>query len=435
MKEIIRQLIISFHEMPFRELMPRMVPFTELASKAMVVVGMRRAGKTSYCLQNLRTLVASVPKERMLYINFENIRLLDFTRKDFSSITDVYYGMFPEHKNHLCYFVFDEIQRIDHWESFVRGLLDEENVRVVLTGSSSKLLSTEIATSLRGRALTTEIFPFSFAEFMRFHGVFDTPPKRIGNVSSAKLRKAMADYFETGGFPECQSVDADIRERILQDYVNAVVFRDVVERHRVSNVKALKCLVSALLNGVGQRFSVSKFSGALSSMGIKCSREDLHLFLDHLADAFLVFKVPVYSRSVRIGQVNPVKIYAIDVGLVRANVKDPTANRGALLENLVYLHLRRQGYEIAYGTTENGGEIDFIVSSRRGTDMMLVQVSYSLAPADTRLRELDAFKSVAPELENAKKVVVTWDEEGHDGDVEIVPVWKFLCDTSRVASR
>ncbi len=427
MKEIIRQLILSFHETPFRELMPRMMPFVDLDGKATVVVGMRRAGKTSYCLQNLETLVASVPKERMLYINFENIRLLDFTRKDFPSITDVYYGMFPEHKNHLCYFVFDEIQRIDHWESFIRGLLDEENVRVVLTGSSSKLLSTEIATSLRGRALTTEIFSFSFAEFMRFHGVFDTPPKRIGNVSAAKLRKAMTDYFQIGGFPECQSVDADIRERILQDYVDAVVFRDVVERHRVSNVKALKNLVSALLNGVGQRFSISKFSNVLSSMGIKCSRENLYQFLDHLADAFLVFKVPVYSRSVRIGQVNPVKIYAIDVGLVRANVKDPTANRGALLENLVYLHLRRQEFEIAYGTTENGGEIDFIISTRHGADRMLMQVSYSLTDAETRKRELAAFKSVAPELKNAKKMIVTWDEEGREGDIEIVPVWKFLC--------
>ncbi len=426
MKEILRQLILSFHETPFRELMPRMVPFTELAGKAMVVVGMRRAGKTSYCVQNLQTLMASVPKERMLYINFENIRLLEFTWKDFPSITEVYYGMFPEHKNRLCYFVFDEIQRIEHWESFIRGLLDEENVCVILTGSSSKLLSTEIATSLRGRALTTEIFPFSFEEFMRFHRVFETPPSRIGNTSAAKMRKAMSDYFQIGGFPECQAVDADIRERIQQDYVEAVVFRDVVERHRVSNVKALKNLVSALLNSVGQRFSVSKFSATLSSMGIKCSREDLHLFLDYLADAFLVFKVPVYSHSVRVGQVNPVKIYAIDVGLVRANVKDPTANRGALLENLVYLHLRRQGLEIAYGTTENGGEIDFIVSSRRGAEMMLVQVSYSLADTDTRVRELGAFKSVASELKKAQKVVVTWDEEGHEEDVEIVPVWKFI---------
>ncbi len=428
MKEVLRQLILSFHEMPFREFMPRMAPFVDLAGKATVVVGMRRAGKTSYCLQNLETLVASVPKERMLYINFENIRLLEFTWRDFPSITEVYYGMFPEYKNQLCYFVFDEIQRVEHWERFIRGVLDEENVRVILTGSSSKLLSTEIATSLRGRALTTEIFPFSFAEFMRFHGIFEAPPQRIGNLTAAKLRKAMADYFQVGGFPECQTVDVNLRERILQDYVEAVVFRDVVERHRVSNVKALKNLVSALLNGVGQRFSVSKFSSTLAAMGIKCSREDLHLFLDYLADAFLVFKVPVYSHSVRVGQVNPVKIYAIDVGLVRANVKDPTANRGWLLENLVYLHLRRQGLEIAYGTTENGGEIDFIVQSRRSPEMMLVQVSYSLADADTRMRELDAFKSVAPELKDARKVVVTWDEDGRDGDVEVIPVWKFLCD-------
>ncbi len=406
--------------------MPRMVPFTDLSGKAMVVVGMRRVGKTSYCLQNLETFLATVPKVRMLYLNFENIRLLEFAWKDFSSITDVYYGMFPEHKNLLCYFVFDEIQRVDHWESFIRGLLDEENVRVVLTGSSSKLLSTEIATMLRGRALMTEIFPFSFAEFMKFQGVFATPPVRIGNASAAKLRKAISDYFQIGGFPECQTVDPDIRERILQDYVDVVIFRDVVERHRVSNVKALKNLVSALLNGVGQRFSVSKFSNVLSSMGIKCSREDLYQFLDYLVDAFLVFKVPVYSQSVRVGQVNPVKIYAIDVGLVRANVKDPTANRGALLENLVYLHLRRQGLEIAYGTTENGGEIDFIVGSRRSPDMMLVQVSYSLVDAGTRKRELNAFNSVALELKNAQKMLVTWDEEGREGDIEIVPVWKFL---------
>ncbi len=407
--------------------MPRDQSFVVLDGKASVIVGMRRAGKTSFCLQNLaRDVAEGVEKNRVLYLNFENIRLAEFTWRDFTLIPEVYYGLYPENKDRVCTFVFDEIQRVDKWELFARTLLDEENVRLVLTGSSSKLLSAEIATSMRGRALTTEIFPFSFREFLRCHGVFREIPEVLGAGAIARLRKGIVDYFACGGFPEVQSVTPEIRESILQEYVESVIFRDVVERHGVSNVLVLRRLVAAILESVGQRFSVSKFSGALVSAGITCNRTEVSAMLDHLSDAFFVFKVPVYSRSVRVRQVNPVKLYAIDVGLVRAGVQDPSANRGALLENLVYLHLRRNGCEIAYGTAANGGEIDFIISRRHERRKLLVQVCWSLEDVKTRNRELAVFESVAEELREAEKIVVTWDDEGTVGEVKIVPVWRFL---------
>lgn len=426
MKEILQQIFDSFYEHPLKELMPRDIPFVEVKGKANIVIGMRRVGKTSYCLNHIQTLCSKgLPKERILYINFDSIQLLDFTAHDFQTLLDVYYGMFPEHKTQLCYFVFDELQRIPHWELFIRTLLDSEYVRVLLTGSSSKLLSTEIGTELRGRGYTTEILPFSFNEFLRVHSTFTRPPQRFGDITIAKLRKARDLYFTIGGFPECQKLELSVRENVLRDYVDAVIFRDVVERYHVSNTLALRHLVKATLNTVGQKFSVTKFSATLSSMGIKSTRSELFAFLDYLTDAFLLFKVPVYSQSVRAQQVNPVKIYAIDIGLIRANALDPNANRGALLENLVYLHLRRMGYTIYYGSDAQGGEVDFIVTHRNGQHA-LIQVAYTLTQPKTAQREIAAFKKCSPELATMAKYLITYDDELVHDDIHVVPLWRFL---------
>src|SRR3989339_1597183 len=170
MKNVISQLIDDFHERNLPELVARNKVFFEVRGKADVVIGMRRSGKTWFCYQKIKELIAAgIKKEEILYLNFEDDRLLEFNVSNFQEILDVYFGKYPEQRNTRCYFFFDEIQRIDQWEMFIRRLLDTENVQVYLTGSSSKLLSTEIASTLRGRSLPIEIFPFSFPEFLKYH--------------------------------------------------------------------------------------------------------------------------------------------------------------------------------------------------------------------------------------------------------------------------
>ncbi len=216
LQNVISQLIDDFHERKLPELAIRNKEFSEVAGKADVVIGMRRSGKTWFCYQKINELIASgIKKEEILYLNFEDDRLLEFNVNHFQEILDVYFGKYPEHRNARCYFFFDEIQRIDQWEMFIRRLLDTENLQIFITGSSSKLLGSEIATSLRGRSLPIEIFPFSFEEFLKFHGLFSGSPKTFGANTASVLRKAVKDYLEVGGFPEVQKLDRNLRIEVL----------------------------------------------------------------------------------------------------------------------------------------------------------------------------------------------------------------------------
>ncbi|MCK5784140.1 MAG: ATP-binding protein [Desulfobacterales bacterium] len=428
MKNRISQLIDDFYERELPEPIARDAEFSEIKGKADVVIGMRRAGKTWFCFQKIvELLAAGTQKEEILYLNFEDDRLLEFTVKNFQDVLDVYYGKYPEHRNTRCYFFFDEIQRIDQWEMFIRRLLDTENVQVYLTGSSSKLLSTEIATSLRGRSFPVEIFPFSFQEFLRYHNLFTDRPKTFGAKTTSKLRKATKNYLEIGGFPEVQRLKPDLRIEILQGYISSVLFKDVIERHHVSNVTALKYLVRYIMNSSGGKFSVNKFYNTLKSMSVKCTKNSLYEYLDHLTDAFVFSKVPIHSRSEKSRLINPVKIYAIDPGLLSAMTFRNSSDYGPFLENMVFMHLRRQGYDVEYVTTKGGYETDFFARHKLTGDVELIQVCWDMANKKTFERELRGIRSAMDELSICSGTIVTWDDEALiDNEIHAVPVWKWL---------
>ena len=429
MKQIISQLIDDFHERTLPEqITPRGNRLPEIQGKADVVTGMRRTGKTFFCYQKIRELISTgTEHEKILYLNFEDDRLLEFTVRDFQLILDVYYGKFPEHRNSKCYFFFDEIQRIEQWEIFIRRLIDTENIQIYITGSSSKLLSTEIATSLRGRSFTTEIFPFSFLEFLQHHNLFKKKPLRYSAHNVSVLRKAVTDYIETGGFPEIQELDASLRTEVLQGYIDSVLMKDVIERHKVSNVTALKHMVRHIMHTPGGKFSVNKFYNTLKSMSIKCTKNSLYDYLDHLTDAFLFYKVPIHSRSEKSRMVNPAKIYTIDTGLLNAMTFRNSANNGFLLENLVYMHLRRNSYDVEYVTTKNGFETDFFARHKISGDAELIQVCWAMADKKTFQRELRGLQSAMEEFSIPKGIFVTWDDETTlENNIEIVPIWKWL---------
>jgi uncharacterized protein len=308
MKDVIDFLIDDFHERPLPELLPRESFMPRLAGKANVVVGMRRSGKTWFCYQQMRELVkAGIAKERLLYLNFEDDRLLPFSAPDFQTILDTYYRKFPSFKTTECHFFLDELQRIEGWEAFVRRVLDSENISLYVTGSSSKLLSSEIASALRGRSMTTEIFPFSFSEFLRFHEGHPGESGRYGSRKRASLQHLAGRYLEIGGFPEVQSLETGLRHEVLRNYLDVVILRDVVERHGVGNVEALRSLIRQAISAPGGRFSVNRFYNTMKSRGISCTKNSLYDYLDYLTDAFMLYQVPIYARSERVRQVNPRK--------------------------------------------------------------------------------------------------------------------------------
>jgi uncharacterized protein len=428
--EVIAALIADFQERELPRVTPRTLALPGLPGKADVVVGMRRSGKTWFLYQQIaERLAGGVGRERLLYLNFEDERLLPLAASDLSRIPEAFYRRFPSSRDQPCWFSFDEIQNVPGWETFVRRLLDSEKVSLVLTGSSARLLSREIATSLRGRSLSTEILPFSFAESLR-HGGVELPTRwPPGARLRSLLENRFSRYLETGGFPEVQTISADLRIRVLQEYIDVVIFRDVVERQRVDNLPALRALERQLLASPAGRFSISKLFNDLKSQGMKVGKDTLHEYLAHLEDSFLLFTVAVASPSARVRQVHPRKCYPVDPALAAAVSFRSARDLGHLLETAVFLELRRRGKSVGYVATRSGYEVDFLAEDLQG-GRELVQVSADLDDPATRRRELRALEEGLEETGCDRATVVTLREDGGaevgGRPVRIVPAWRWL---------
>src|SRR3954470_811482 len=428
--EIIDRLIADFQERELPLVTPRNLSLPELTGKADVVVGMRRSGKTWFLYQQIADRVASgIDCGRLLYLNFEDQRLLPLTASRLSLIPEAFYRRTPASREQLCWFYFDEIQNVPGWEPFVRRLLDTEKIALVLTGSSARLLSREIATSLRGRSLSTEILPFSFAESLRHEGQSlpeDWPP---GAKVRSLLEHRLERYLESGGFPEVQGIPQELRVRVLQDYVDVVIFRDVVERHGVDNLPALRYLERKLLASPAGKFSVSRLFNDLKSQGMRVGKDTLYEYLAHLEDSFLLATVAIASPSARVRQVNPRKCYPIDPALSAALSFRASGDFGHLLETAVYLELRRRRQSLAYVVTRSGYEVDFLAEDSRGA-RELIQVCADLEDPLTRQREIRALEEGMKETACQTATLVTLREEGSvtvgGYPVRIVPAWRWL---------
>jgi len=427
MKEILERLFGDFLERPIPELTRRDALLNPLSGKALALVGMRRVGKTYLCYQRIGELLDSgIERERILYLNFEDDRLFGFSLSDFQIILDVFYAAAPEKKSSHCYFFFDEIQNVPNWERFVRRLIDTEEVSVIVTGSSAKLLSAEIATGLRGRSVDVEVFPFSFQEYLDHHAIQISHKQPIGARTRLLLNQQAELYCRKGGLPELQKLPQDRAREVAQSYVDAVVLRDVIERHGVSNVEALRALLYQVLREPATKLSIHKVYQDFKSRGLRVSKDDLYAFMRHLADAYLLFQLPLWTRSEKKRQVNPKKVYVIDNGILDGYSTQMTADQGAFLENLVFITLRRRISELGYYETRQGYEVDFVYGEAGRT--VLVQAAWSLKNVRTREREIRALLQADQELENCRKQIVTLDEETtlEDGEIEVLPLWKFL---------
>jgi len=300
-----------------------------------------------------------------------------------------------QHNKH-CYLFFDEIQNIPDWPIYIRRLLDSKNVKIFLSGSSAKLLSKEIHTSLRGRAFSQEIWPLDFIEYFK-----GTSQKISGKLLSQKNHDLMLDslknYLQCGGFPEIINIKLELRRQILQDYVDVVVMRDIVERHGITNISLIKYMIKTLLKNAGAGFTINKFHNDLKSQGFSAAKNTLYDYLDYIQDAYLVFAVPLYSESIRKTQTNPRKIYAVDTGLVRAYSFGINKNYGHYFENMFYLDLRRQGYQVYYYLTKERYEIDFMAIDALGK-VRLFQIVWDISDPKTLQREERALAVAEKEL-------------------------------------
>lgn len=431
---IVQEKILAGLEAPLPSLTRRDVTAPSLAGKAVAVVGMRRAGKTSFLHQERADRIAAgrMP-DRLVYFNFEDERLAGLEAGDLGVIPATHVRLFPKSAEEPLTLFLDEIQVVPGWEKFARRLLDEGGYELFLSGSSAKLLSREIATSMRGRGWEVVIQPFSFREWLRHHG--HEIPEDTGKLTARKaalLDRYFAGYLAGGGFPEAQGLSAPARRQLLQGYVDVVMLRDVIERHRVGNVTALRWMVRRLLGNPAAMFSVTKFEADLKSQGIAAGRESLYEMLGHLEDAFLLEAIPVATDSEKRRQVNPRKIYPADPALGPVFDRSQKSNLGHALEVAVHNELRRRGAETAYVKTKDGHEVDFLSLAPNGSHS-LIQVCADIDDPATLAREVRALRAAADEHPCDRQLILTAESRlpfpESPAPIEILPAWQWMLES------
>lgn len=412
LRSLMRQKIVDSLAMPAPALTRRDVWLPSVpANKATAVIGMRRAGKTSLLWQMLaQRLAAGAAREDLLYFSFEDERLAGMGVTDLDLMVQEYFKLHPQaRQRRRVTFFLDEIQLVPGWELFARRLLDTENVEVFLSGSSARLLSREVATSMRGRAMEAVVQPFSFRECLRHAGAEPAQAvERLTKAQRSTLEQRLRHYLRAGGFPEAQGQDDRSREVLLGGYVDVLLLRDVIERHAVSHPLALRWMVRQLLGNAAGAFSVNKFHADLKSQNIAVGKETLYAYLTHLEDAFLLRSVGIATDSEQRRRVNPRKAYPVDMGLVALFDRSGKANTGHALETAVALELGRRGAEIAYVRTADDFEVDFLARFPGGRSQ-LIQVCAQLDDPLTLARELRALAQARAEHPQAEPLLIVLD--------------------------
>ena len=394
-----------------RRLTPRDVRLPAIPGKAYAVIGVRRSGKTSFLAEHRsERLRSGAPAESQLLLLLEDERLSGITVADLGWLIEEHARRFPQsHARGEVALYLDEIQYVPGWEGLVRRLIDTGGIQVFVTGSSARLLSREVATSPRGRAMEVLIHPFSFREVLRHAGAEPDPGHAPQpGPEAAVLHQRLRRYLVEGGFPEAQGADPRDRAALLADYVDVVVLRDVIDRHAVTNPLALRWLQRQLLANPGGGFSVRKQYDSLRSHGVRVGKDTLHEYLGYLEDAFLVRTVSLHTASERRRMVNPRKAYPVDPGLISLFERSGRSHRGRALETVVLLELERRGWEVSYLRTEQGWEVDF-VAHRAGEAPMLIQVCLETSQDETWEREVRSLQAAGALDQAASRWLITLD--------------------------
>ena len=399
--------------------------------KVHAVIGMRRAGKTTFLHQLLGERRAVLPAERALYLSFDDDRLAGLEVDQLGFLLEEYYRRHPALRGRqTVHWFFDEIQFVPGWERFVRRVLDSEKAEIAVSGSSARMLSREVHTSLRGRGMATVIRPFSFREFLRHSGEEPTKePRQWRPAERSLVEKRFREFLVEGGFPEAQGLPAALRIELLQGYVDTVLFRDVVERYGVSQVAALRWLVRQCLRNPAGSFSAHRLHQDLKTQGHGVAKDAVHAMLGHLLDAFLLSAVPLATESERKRNSNPRKLYPADPGFIKAFDASGRTNLGHALETVVLNELERRGAEVGYVKTGDGLEVDFLARHPVAGEE-LIQVCADLSAPETLSRELRALTAAGEEHPHAARRLLVLDRDALAravvSAVEVQPAYEWL---------
>lgn len=413
MKQEIKQVLSEFYEKGIPSFTPRNYPIPEFEkiTKAISVIGPRRAGKTYFLYQIMDYFINKGNViEDFIYINFEDQRLWNFSVEDFETILKVYSEFFG---NKQPVIFLDEIQIVDKWELFVNRLLKGQ-YQVYLTGSNSKMLSKDIATSLRGRTYSIEIFPFSFSEYLRYNNVSVNSKIDISK-NEKKIRKLFLDFFNLSGYPEI-IIEGELQ--FVNDYFESVFYKDMIERYKIRNHKLLHFFLNYIAHNYASEFTTYKLHNFAKSNGFESSTSTIHHFIDIAKESYFAFFLEKYEKSLKKREQAPKKLYSVDHGFPNYFAGKDRVDKGRLLENIVFNHQMRSQQQLNYFKGKN--ECDFV-------NKECIQVTWELN-GNTK-REIKGALEASNFL-GKDPVIVTYDDEKEinvDGKtISVIPIWKFL---------
>ncbi len=393
-----------------REILPEIIEGLE-SPKILVITGLRRVGKSTLLAQIAHNQLS----DNYFFVNFEDERLLSFTADQFDRLHEALIGLFGEKK----IFLFDEIQNVPEWERFVRRLNDH-GYQFIITGSNSSLLGQELGTKLTGRSLRYELFPFSFREYIAFRGIELPKTSTLTTSERGSLLKVSREYLLTGGIPDALKYP---QLDILKTLYNDVLYRDIAARYGIDNVKSLQELAFYLISNPASEISFNKLKTNLKLGSVNTVKK----YISYLENSWLFFTINKYAYSVKEQQIAAKKIYGIDTGMLNSVGFSFSKNIGKLMENLVFLQLRRHQQDIFYYKTKRSHEVDFFVPSQQ----LAIQVSQDLSNEETRRRELRSLVELSEEKREQNRLQIvnlagkeTITTEGTT--VEVVPLYEWL---------
>lgn len=406
-----------------------------------VIVGARRCGKTYRLYQEMQRLLrGGVSFDRMLYFNFEDERLRPYEPSLLADVLDTFYALYPAARVEGTYIFFDEIQEVPEWGAFLRRVVDTGKATVYVTGSSSKMLSAELKSEFRGRSLVRELFPLSFSEYVRYNTGFAlASDAALSSSDVALLRHQLNGYLERGGYIATLGQTPADAIQLLQEYASRTVAMDVVERFDIRNPRLASLFLTRCMASSGRELSVNKVYNEFKSRQIPVSRNTLSDLLSYYEDAYLLFSVPEFTRSLADNTRSASKVYAADPAMFGAFSPASASDQGQRLETAVFNALRRRTPAVRTGSVcrlllKEGGkshEVDFV-----GGDALLmqaydlIQVSVNMVSEKTREREIAALDAAMAQFDLGESVIVTMDEQADipckHGVVHAVPAWKWL---------
>lgn len=405
-------------------------PLPVNVGKIVTIPGVRRCGKSSRMEIVVNSLLASgVDRERILWVSFDDERLVRMTSDELQQIIEAYREMYPDIALSSVYMFFDEIQLIENWEYFVMRLYKHYSKNVYISGSNATMLSSELKSALRGWPVEEETMPLSFLEYCQFNGV-KTDSWMESDI--AKIRNAFMDYNNEGGFPEVVLEKNHLQKtKILQAYFDTMLLKDLVEHYKLSNIEVLRYYLKRIMSNLTKPTSIRAIHGDIKSRGLRVSKDCLYDWANYACDIFMFIRVPNYSRSLQKIESSHPKYYCIDNGLRDAVLLPQSDDDGKKLENTVFLQLYRQRTPVDRIYYYQGkGECDFVVQHGSTIDRLL-QVTWDMTDEDTRRREIGGLVEAAEATGCRTLFIITADQNeeirlDNGMQIQVIPAWKWL---------